>query len=77
MANILWARANQELTSDKFGSTVFGLVYEANEEKLSLVLYANQPDNKLVTVGRIFKKALGKDIDEVIYELDDEALLVV
>ena len=74
---------------DSFDHSVFGIVYEYTSTRLSLVLLADQvipflasltnhlfqSDNRLLKIGAQFKKLL-KNVEEVIYEVDERQLLI-
>ena len=72
----MWSKATQSLTQEAFESGSFGLVYEAAERKLSLVVDAAQSDNVILRIGAKFKRMLGVS-DEIYYEVNGEPLLIV
>ena len=77
------------LNKDSFDHSVFGIVYEYTSTRLSLVLLADQvnlilttlsnrlvqSDNRLLKIGAQFKRLL-KNVEEVIYEVDERQLLI-
>ena len=75
-ATEMWNKATTNLTGEEFEEGSFGLVYETAERKLSLVVDAAQSDNAILRVGAKFKRMLGVT-DELYYEVNGEALLIV
>ena len=58
------------------GQDVFGVVYLENEKKLSIVVNAELPDNKLFRIGRSLKNLVAEHLTEceLLYDINDEQL---
>jgi len=75
-AHDAWLSITDHLGRGHFDHSVFGLVHEYGpESRLSLVLAADQSDNRLLKIGSKFKQLL-KNVEEVIYEVGERQLLI-